>query len=266
MTFAEKYKLKNEIGWGGCGIVYDGERLIDGYQVAIKKVFTFKSNENNHIPNEIILMQKVQNIKGAIKIFDYFIKKNHYFIVMEKIQGEDLYHFITENGPLSENLCRKMFQEIVKTIINFKKNNVLHLDIKCENILIEKETLSTKIIDFGCGCEHDYKKDSNKIFTTFNGTHIPPEMILHKQYQAESITVWSLGILLFDMLSGNIPFSSTYDICSGIIIWPNIVLSCEVCDLIKQCLNINKNSRIPLDRILSHNWFSISQDQNQKVR
>merc|ERR1719333_598065 len=86
------------------------------------------------------------------------------------------------------------------------------------------------------------------------------------EYQASSLTVWSLGILLYDMLCGDIPYTTDKEICSGQLVWhTKLGLSAEARDLIKQCLNIRQQSRISLDSILSHSWFQQQSSTSLKV-
>merc|ERR1712154_282613 len=242
-----EYKLKEMLGKGGFGRVFSGVRISDGLEVAIKEVIKDNRYQNDNknqtdIPTEVALMQQVQNMEGVIKILDYIDDTDCYYIVMEKIHSKDLFDFITEHGPLPENFARNMF--------------------------VDLNTYNTKLIDFGSGCEHNYQEDPDKVFKEFRGTRVysPPEWILDGEYQASSLTVWSLGILLYDMLCGDIPYTTDKGICSGELVWhTKLGLSDEARDLIKQCLNIKHQNRISLDSILSHSWFQQQSSTSLKV-
>merc|ERR1712156_11893 len=232
-----EYRLKEMLGKGGFGRVFSAVRISDG-------------------------------LEGVIKILDYIDDTDCYYIVMEKIHSKDLFDFITEHGPLPEQFARNMFSDIVKTVINCRDCGVLHRDIKDENILVDLNTFNIKLIDFGSGCEHDYQEEPDKVFKEFRGTRVysPPEWILDGEYQASSLTVWSLGILLYDMLCGDIPYTTDREICSGELVWhTKLGLTGEARDLIKQCLNIRHQNRISLDRILSHSWFQQQSSTSMKV-
>merc|ERR1712176_19884 len=93
------------------------------------------------------------------------------------------------------------------------------MGIKDENILVDLSTRATKLIDFGSGCFHPSEAEKNsmktqqteeRIYTEFRGTRVysPPEWVRDGEYRAEGLTTWSLGVLLYDMLSGDIPFTS----------------------------------------------------------
>merc|ERR1712180_351363 len=258
-----EYRLKEMLGKGGFGRVFSAVRISDGLEVAIKEVIKDTRYQDDNkvqtdIPTEVALMQQVQNIPGVIRILDYIDDTDSYYIVMERINSKDLFDFITEHGPLPEQFARNMFSDIVKTVINCRDCGVLHRDIKDENILVDLNTFNIKLIDFGSGCEHDYQEEPDKVFKEFRGTRVysPPEWILDGEYQASSLTVWSLGVLLYDMLCGDIPYTTDREICQGHLVWPSrLALSDQAKDLISKCLNVKHQNRISLDSILSHAWF-----------
>ena len=98
----------------------------------------------------------------------------------------------------------------------------------------------------------------------FSGTRVysPPEWVKFRRYRADGLTVWSLGILLYDMVCGDIPFESDAQIKRAELIWrPELRLSHEVKDLISRCLSVSQEERIKLDEILTHPWMTRSQSQ-----
>merc|ERR1711878_240877 len=258
-----EYILKKLLGKGGFGRVFSAVRICDGVEVAIKEVlkdirYQKDNKSKTDIPTEVALMQQVEDIEGVIKILDYIDDTECYYIVMEKINSKDLFDFITDQGPLPENFARGMFSEIVQTVIQCRDSGVLHRDIKDENILVDMNTYNIKLIDFGSGCEHNYQEEPDRVFKEFRGTRVysPPEWILEGEYRASSLTVWSLGVLLYDMLCGDIPYTTDREICQGHLVWPSrLALSDQAKDLISKCLNVKHQNRISLDSILSHAWF-----------
>ena len=262
--FKSEYVLKKMVNKGGFGRVFSAVRICDGLEVTVKEVLKDIRYLNDNkiktdIPTEVALMQQVENIEGVIKILDYIDDTDCYYIVMEKINSKDLFDFITEQGPLPENFARKMFSDVVQTVIHCRNSGVLHRDIKDENILVDMKTYDIKLIDFGSGCEHNHHEEPEKVFTEFRGTRVysPPEWILDGEYQADSLTVWSLGVLLYDMLCGNIPYTTDQEICSGKLVWPvQLSLSPAARDLIARCLTVDHRRRISLDSLLSHSFFN----------
>ena len=104
--------------------------------------------------------------------------------------------------------------EIIKIVTHCiqmrNKSRVLHRDLKDENILISTKSLEVKIIDFGCATEWD----KNRIYTSLSGTpeFFPPEIFKNQNYLAEKSTVWSLGTLLYILVTGDVPFDSEKEI------------------------------------------------------
>jgi serine/threonine protein kinase len=145
-----------------------------------------------------------------------------------------------------------MFRQIVETTIALHDAGVVHRDIKDENVLIDPETRHVHLIDFGSGTFlHD------DIYTDFEGTRVysPPEWIRCRRYRAVPAAVWSLGVLLFDMVCGDIPFERDEQIVKAEFRLRKKI-SPEVEDLIRQCLNIDASCRPSLAQVLGHPWMS----------
>ena len=170
------------LGKGGFGTVYAGYRNNDNLPVAIKMVqknrtqlvkVPKKSEDGTEdyirVPLEVYLMRKVAHVEGVIQLIDYFELPECYLLIMERIGAsaqscKDLFDFISDSGPLKEDLARGIFKQVVKTISECHNSRVIHRDIKDENILIDTKTNKVKLIDFGSGAKlHD------EIYTDFDG-------------------------------------------------------------------------------------------------
>jgi len=254
--FHKLYKLEGTIGRGGFGTVFSGIRLQDKTRVAVKEVYKakiIKKTADGKTPLEVALMDQVKNVPGVIKILDWFEMPESFFIVMERCRGQDLFDFISEHGALKEAQARILFKQLLDTVLMCHNNGVLHRDIKDENILIDAANNKIKLIDFGSGT---YLHDG--VYNDFEGTRVyaPPEWIKYRRYTADGMTVWSLGVLLHDMVCGDIPFESDSQILLGLPDWSgNTVLSPELQALIQGCLDTDPCHRLSLEALSSHPWL-----------
>lgn len=200
-------------------------------------------------------MRKVIGVLGCIQLLDFFERPYSFYIVMERPDySVDLFDILDE-GPLSEDVCRRLFRQLVETTIRCHNAGVLHRDLKDENILVNVLTKDLKIIDFGCGdiLTHD------KVYTNYSGTAIfsPPEWLKFHRYKGASATVWTIGTLLFNMVDGNVPFTRKEEICN-VKFNLNESVSPSLRHLIHSMLKLKANDRITLEGILKHPWMQKS--------
>jgi serine/threonine protein kinase len=137
-----------------------------------------KSDRERFVPVEVALMQAVSHVTGVIRLIDYFELPDCFMIVMERMSSptacKDLFDFISDSGPVKEDLARFIFQQIVATVCQVHAAGVVHRDIKDENLLIDTRTYKVKLIDFGSGA-----RLHNEVYTDFDGEHIYLHTYIH---------------------------------------------------------------------------------------
>ena len=257
----EHYSLEGVLGRGGFGTVRAGVRRTDGLAVAVKEVslesVLSSSSLEGGVPLEVRLLEAVEDVPGVIRLLDYFATADTFYIVMERVEGCDLFDLICERGPLEEWLARDLFIQVVESVAVCLERGVLHGDLKDENILVSEVEgrWRARLLDFGSGRWYS----ASTVYSQYEGTRVysPPEWLACRSYRGEALTVWSLGVLLYDMLCGDIPFETDSEILSGRPVWwEEVGVSSLARHLVEGCLSREPDHRLGLQEVRRHPWLT----------
>ncbi|KAF4100239.1 hypothetical protein G5714_018435 [Onychostoma macrolepis] len=262
-----RYEIGRKLGEGGFGSVYEGKRLEDGLEVAVKIARKPKNMKYINIPGHptplplevglLILVNREPKAPEIIQLLDWQDQPEYYIMVMERPSPcEDLWNYLRRHdGILKEETARFIMAQATMAAHICCQRGVFHRDIKLENLLMNPETLEVKLIDFGCG---DLLKDSG--YKSFYGTrkYFPPEYYVRRKYHGRPATVWSLGVLLFIMVCGRYPQPRDLHTIEHNI-WSEPGLSNDCCHLVQSLLQQNPSQRIDLREILLHEWFKVAE-------
>ena len=191
------YFYNNPIGFGSFSTVFKGTNYNSNKEVAIKKIN--KIIDKRHFDNEIKLMKSLSHT-NIIKLYDVVHKtKKEVYLILEYCNEGDLSNYIEAKINIYDN---KYYYEILDALEYLYKKEILHRDIKPENILIHNNTI--KITDFGFAKSFE----KNELITTFCGSplYMAPEIILNREYNYSS-DIWSLGVVLYELITKEHPYS-----------------------------------------------------------
>ena len=278
------YKYGRLIGQGAFGKVNLGLNVLTGRVVAIKSFNKNNFDVNSDFIKKIIyetnLMKKL-NHKNVTKILEMFEDDKYILIIMEYINGGNLFSFVKKRRKLSEKISKFLFKQIILGLQHIHSHNIVHRDVKLENILIDLNN-TIKICDFGIG---RVLSNPDDLLYDQCGTpmYMAPEILFsskEKGYKGFPIDIWSAGIALYIMLSGTLPFSvkkedSLLELENNKNKKKNMALkqaimysqpkkiekiSPKAKDLLHGLLNKDPNKRLTIEQILNHPWLKEEED------
>uniref|UniRef100_A0A672UNC6 non-specific serine/threonine protein kinase n=1 Tax=Strigops habroptila TaxID=2489341 RepID=A0A672UNC6_STRHB len=258
------YRVEPLLGRGGFGSIYSGVRLSDGAPVAIKRVARERisswgervSPSGTRIPMEIAMMRKVRSgCSAIIQLLDWFELPNCFLLVLERPDpSQDLSRFIKEWRVLPEDLAWGIFMQVLVAVLHCHGCGVLHRDIKPKSIVLNLGMGEVKLIVFGCST---FLRDT--VYTKFSGENtcvLPPEWFHYHCYHGRLAVIWSLGVLLYEMICTVVPFRRGQEPPATEQWFPGFSPECQ--HLIKWCLSMCACDRPSLEDIFNHPWLQRS--------
>ena len=259
-TTTEYYALLKLIGKGAFGKVVLGIHKLTGKYVAIKEIekkYIQDEFSQHKVFQEIYILKKIRHAH-VIRLLEVFEDSSKIFIVMENASGGDLLKYVRNHGMIPENKAREFFRQIVYGLGHIHARSVLHRDVKLDNILLDLEG-NVKICDFGISkmiSKHDFIKEQ-----CGTPAYIAPEIISNKGYGGFYADYWSLGVLLYAMLTVDVPFkANSLEQLLAVILQKKITfpstISNNAKNLISSLLKINPMERSSIPEILLHPWLN----------
>nr|XP_029543856.1 MAP/microtubule affinity-regulating kinase 3 isoform X13 [Oncorhynchus nerka] len=198
------YRLLKTIGKGNFAKVKLARHILTGREVAIKIIDKTQLNSNSlqKLFREVRIM-KLLNHPNIVKLFEVIETERTLYLVMEYASGGEVFDYLVAHGRMKEKEARAKFRQIVSAVQYCHQKHIVHRDLKAENLLLDAD-MNIKIADFGFSNEFTM---GNKL-DTFCGSppYAAPELFQGKKYDGPEVDVWSLGVILYTLVSGSLPF------------------------------------------------------------
>ena len=245
-TLNNYFYNNKQIAQGSFSVIYRGYNIHDRTPVAIKKII--KQVDKKYINSEIDIMKTLNHI-NILKLYDVITHKNNLFLVLEYCNKGDLTNYI-RSGDNTHDI--DYIKQILCGLNYLYKNNILHRDIKPQNILINNNII--KICDFGFAKNiKDYD-----LLNTFCGSplYMAPEILKYREYTDKS-DIWSLGVIMYEIIFKRHPYMSSnhIDLINKIKKNDLIIGNSPLSPLLKRMLVNNPKDRISWVELFSTNWF-----------
>ncbi|XP_051548940.1 serine/threonine-protein kinase Chk2-like isoform X2 [Myxocyprinus asiaticus] len=279
--FSNKYHIARKIGTGVCGEVKLAIEKDTCKKVALKTInkhnFPSIGTATRNAEREIEILKKIDH-PCLIKTEDFYQTEDSYYIVLEYIEGGELFGRIKAKKQLEEGIAKLYFYQMLRAVEYLHNNGIIHRDLKPENVLLAShdDICLIKITDFN----QSKILEESSLMKTLCGTptYLAPEVFTHASTvgYTKAVDYWSLGVLLFICLGGYPPFNTE---CSTMTIREQIInghyrfipsqwktVSNEAKDLIRKLLIVDPLNRLTVEQALVHPWLKDDEMRNTANR
>ncbi|XP_070984650.1 MAP/microtubule affinity-regulating kinase 3-like isoform X2 [Oncorhynchus clarkii lewisi] len=260
------YRLLKTIGKGNFAKVKLARHILTGREVAIKIIDKTQLNPNSlqKLFREVRIM-KILNHPNIVKLFEVIETERTLYLVMEYASGGEVFDYLVAHGRMKEKEARAKFRQIVSAVQYCHQKRIVHRDLKAENLLLDAD-MNIKIADFGFSNEFTM---GNKL-DTFCGSppYAAPELFQGKKYDGPEVDVWSLGVILYTLVSGSLPFDGQNlkelreRVLRGKYRIP-FYMSTDCENLLKRFLVLNPAKRGTLEQIMKDRWINAGSEEDE---
>jgi serine/threonine protein kinase len=276
VKFSDLYEMKEVIGKGKFGVVNLGIHKKTGQQVAIKILNkeNIKTLEDKELVQIEIGILKLCHHPNIVRLLDHLENNDYIYIVTEYIEGGTLgQYFKKKKFNFSERQATNIMSQIASGVKYLQQYGIVHRDLKPDNIMITQQNDfgAIKIMDFGLS---KILSPNEKMVDGYGTlSYVAPEVLLRTPYNKE-VDIWSMGVILFYMLSGKLPFRGRkeQEVAEKIVYsdlefdeddWE--IRSQSVQDLITRCMEKDAQKRITIDEFINHPWFKKNRKQKMSM-
>lgn len=266
LLISDSYTLGAKLGEGGYSIVKAGTHKVTHNKVAVKivKRTNIDQEDEEALRQEVAILQALDH-QNVTKLFDFYEEKQNFYLVMEYLDGGELFDRIVKKTFYTEKEARDLVFILLKAIKYLHDKNIVHRDLKPENLLLSSkdDDHTVKLADFGFAVKCD---GANILTQCGTPGYIAPE-ILRKRPYGKTVDMWSFGVILFILLGGYPPFHDDDQnklfrkICKADYqfhpeFWTPV--SDEAKHLIQGMLTLDVKKRLTVDQALAHKWLGKS--------
>eukprot|EP00752_Nemacystus_decipiens_P004111 g3761.t1 len=261
-SFEQTYQLGKELGHGSFSTVREGTHKVSGKRFAVKcvKRADLPPDDEADLKMEVRLLQEIEH-DNIVKLYDFYEEKHFYYLVMEILNGGELFDRIVLKQYYNEKEARDVLEVLFNAIKYCHDRDIAHRDLKPENLLLvsDEDDAALKLADFGFA-----RPVGETGLSTQCGTpgYVAPEILKGETY-GKPVDMWSIGVITYILLGGYPPFhddnqAKLYQkIKKGKVsfhpqYWSTV--SDEAKDLIKKMLTLDKEKRITAEQALEHKW------------
>ncbi|XP_047449956.1 MAP/microtubule affinity-regulating kinase 4 isoform X1 [Mugil cephalus] len=260
------YRLLKTIGKGNFAKVKLARHILTGREVAIKIIDKTQLNPTSlqKLFREVRIM-KTLNHPNIVQLFEVIETEKTLYLIMEYASGGEVFDYLVAHGRMKEKEARAKFRQIVSAVHYCHQKNIVHRDLKAENLLLDADS-NIKIADFGFSNEFT----AGSKLDTFCGSppYAAPELFQGKKYDGPEVDIWSLGVILYTLVSGSLPFDGQNlkelreRVLRGKYRVP-FYMSTDCEGILRRFLVLNPTKRCSLEQIMKDKWINVGYDSDE---